>query len=100
LAEATGLAFPFLIMNSSIFFWDEDPAFFGDFFEGLESVLDGDFCDSEDFFILAETSWLVFFFFLGVGKPVLFVFLRFLLLQKKNKAIVILCVPKYLNLRR
>ena len=84
MAEATGLAFPFLIMNSSIFFWDEDPAFFGDFFEGLESVLDGDFCDSEDFLILAETSWLVFFFFLGVGKPVLFVFLRFLLLQKKK----------------
>ena len=83
LAEATGLDFPFLTMNSSIFFWDVEPAFFGDFFEGLESVFDGDFCDSEDFLILAGASWLVFFFFLGVGKPVLLVFLLFLLLQKK-----------------
>ena len=71
-------------MNSSIFFWDVEPAFLGDFFEGLESVFDGSFCDSEDFFILVGASWLVFFFFLGVGKPVLLVFLLFLLLQKKK----------------
>ena len=55
----------------------------GDFFDGLESLFDGDFCDSEDFLILTDSSWLVFFFFLGVGKPVLLVFLRFLLLHNK-----------------
>ena len=77
-------------MNSSIFFWDEGPIFFGDFFDALESVFDGDFCDSEDFLILTDSSWLVFFFFLGVGKPVLLVFLRFLLLYNKIGILILI----------
>ena len=81
--EATGLDFsPFFTRKSSIFFCFE--AFLGLFFSCF-SFFSGDFASFGFFFtftgddsLLFSFSTTTFFFFLGLGNPVLFVFLLFL----------------------